>query len=214
MTTLIFIRHGQSLSNLEKRFSGQHNPDLTALGHRQAEATARHLENAGIEKIYSSDLARAYQTAEHTAKLLGLEIIPTKGLREINAGDWEGKLYADLMVEFPDSYNRWLTDLGHAHPENGESVLDLKDRVYKTVENIIQENRGRCVAIFTHATPVRMLACSWFGIPAEDAIKVPFCTNASISTVEYKDDGSFRLVQYGYDAHQGELVTQFPKGLV
>jgi hypothetical protein len=59
-----------------------------------------------------------------------------------------------------------------------------------------------------------MLACGWFGIPAEDAIKVPFCTNASISIVEYGDDGSFRLVQYGYDAHQGDLVTHFPKGLV
>ena len=214
MTRLIFVRHGQSTSNLEKRFSGQHNPDLTELGHRQAEATAHHLARAGIQAIYSSDLARAYQTAEHTARLLDLEIIPTKGLREINAGDWEGKLYADLMVEFPASYHRWLTDLGHAHPENGESVLALNDRVCATVRQILDENRGKCVAVFTHATPVRMLACGWFGIPVENAIKVPFCTNASISTVEYEDDGSFRLIEYGYDAHQGDLITQFPKGLV
>ena len=214
MTRLIFVRHGQSVSNLEQRFSGQHNPDLTDLGHRQAEATARHLKNAGIQVIYSSDLARAYQTAEHTARLLKLPIIPTAGLREINAGDWEGKLYSDLMTEFPDSYQRWLTDLGHAHPENGESVLALHDRVRATVHHIIEEHRGKCIAIFTHATPVRMLACGWFGIPTQDAIKVPFCTNASISTVEYEDDGSFHLIEYSYDAHQGDLVTQFPKGLV
>ena len=214
MTTLFFVRHGQSKSNLEQRFSGQHNPDLTELGHRQAEATARFLAHQGIEKIYSSDLARAYQTAEHTANLLGLEIIPTKALREINAGDWEGKLYSELMVEFPASYHQWLTDLGRAHPENGERVLDLNDRVCAEVQRILQKNRGKRVAIFTHATPVRMLACGWFDIPAVDAIKVPFCTNASISTVEYEDDGSFRLLQYGYDAHQGDLVTQFPKGLV
>ena len=214
MTTLIFVRHGQSQSNLEKRFSGQHNPALTELGHRQAEATARYLADAGIEKIYSSDLTRAYQTAEHTANLLGLEIIPHQSLREINAGDWEGKLYSELMVEFPEHYNQWLTDLGRAHPDNGESVLELNARVHAEVEQIIAKNRGRRVAIFTHATPVRMMACSWFGIPATDAIKVPFCTNASVSTVEYEDNGSFRLVEYGHDEHLGDLVTRFPKGLV
>ena len=214
MTTLFFVRHGQSKSNLEQRFSGQHNPELTELGHKQAAATARFLEHEGIEAIYSSDLARAYQTAEHTASLLGLDIKSTKALREIDAGDWEGKLYADLMIEFPQSYNQWLTDLGRAHPEGGESVLELNTRVHAEVESILRQNRGKRVAIFTHATPVRMLACTWFGIPAEDAIRVPFCTNASVSTVEYDDDGGFRLLQYGYDEHQGDLVTRFPKGLV
>ena len=214
MTTLIFIRHGQSQSNLEKRFSGQHNPALTALGHKQAEATARYLAQLCIDRIYSSDLTRAYQTAEHTATLLGLEITPSQALREINAGDWEGKLYAELMVEFPETYNQWLTDLGRAHPDNGESVLQLNQRVHAEVARILSENRGKRVAIFTHATPVRMMACSWFDIPAPDAIKVPFCTNASVSTVAYEDDGSFRLTEYGYDEHLGDLVTRFPKGLV
>lgn len=214
MTTLIFVRHGQSQSNLEKRFSGQHDPKLTELGHLQAEATANYLQDLGIEKIYSSDLARAYETAEHTAFRLGLEIIPSTRLREINAGDWEGKLYTTLMEEFPEGYHRWLTDLGRAHPEGGESVQELNARVRAEIKRIRTENRGKCVAIFTHATPVRMLACGWFGIPSEDAVKVPFCTNASISIVEYEDDGSFRLVKYGYDEHQGDLVTQFPKGLV
>ena len=214
MTTLIFVRHGQSQSNLEKRFSGQHNPSLTELGHRQAEATADYLQGLGIEKIYSSDLARAYETAEHTAARLGLEITPTAKFREINAGNWEGKLYTTLMEEFPEGYHRWLTDLGRAHPDGGESVLELNARVCAETERIRTQDRGKRVAIFTHATPVRMLACGWFGIPAEDAIKVPFCTNASVSIVEYEDDGSFRLVQYGYDEHQGDLVTKFPTGLV
>jgi hypothetical protein len=43
--------------------------------------------------------------------------------------------------------------------------------------------------------------------------KVPWATNASVSIAEYDDDGSFRVIQYGYDAHQGDTATALPKGL-
>lgn len=214
MTTLIFVRHGQSVSNLEKVFTGQHETVLTELGHRQAEATARFLENVKIDSIYSSDLRRAMQTAEPTARLHGLDIIPDAALREINAGLWEGKTYATLRELFGESYERWITDLGHAHPEGGESTLELAARVYGAVDRILRTERGKTVAVFTHATPVRMLACRWFGISPEKAAQVPFCSNASVSVLEYEDNGDFRLVRYAYDGHQGENATGLPKGVV
>ena len=76
MTTLIVVRHGQSVSNLQKRFTGQHETDLTELGHLQAENTARFLDDCHIDKIYASDLSRAMETARHTAERKGL-LIPT-----------------------------------------------------------------------------------------------------------------------------------------
>ena len=214
MTTMIFVRHGQSVSNLEQRFTGQKETNLTPLGHRQAEATARFLKAYGIDKIYSSDLERAMQTAAPTARLQGLEVIAEPAFREINAGLWEGKLYTQLKEQFGDEYGKWLTDLGHAHPNGGESTLELAARVYGAVERILQTERGRTVAVFTHATPVRMLACRWFGLSPERACEVPFCRNASVSIVEYEDNGDFRLIRYGYDGHQGENATGFPKGVV
>ena len=214
MTTLIVVRHGQSVSNLETVFTGQHETPLTELGHLQAEATAQLLASRKINVIYSSDLSRAMDTARHTANQQGLEIIPSAALREIHAGQWEGHSYETLRQKFGKSYKTWLTDLGHAHPDGGESTLALAKRVYTEVDSLLKKHRGQCIAIFTHATPVRMLACRWFGLPPERAAEVPFCTNASVCEIEYEDDGSFRVVRYGYNEHQGEHVTAFPKGAV
>ena len=214
MTTLIFIRHGQSVSNLEERFTGQHETLLTELGHLQAEKTAKYLDGMTIDRIYSSDLTRSMQTAEHTAKRRGMKIVPDTSFREIYAGLWEGHRYEELRVMFPENYEKWRTDLGHARPDGGESVAELAARVYGGVARVLAENRGKSVAIFTHATPVRVMACSWFGIPLEEAYRVPFCSNASVSVAEYEDDGSFRLLQYSYDEHQGGHVTRLPKGSV
>ena len=214
MTTLIVVRHGQSQSNLDRRFTGQLETPLTELGHLQAEATATLLANTKIDAIYSSDLSRAIETAKHTAHGRGLPIIQRPALREVNAGAWEGKLYDELRAQFGEGYERWIKDIGHAHPDGGESVLELYARVNAEVDRIVAENPGNCVAIFTHATPVRMLACRWFGIPPERAAEVPFCTNASVSTVEYLGNGKTQLLRYGYDAHQGEHTTNLPRGLV
>ena len=214
MTTLIVVRHGQSESNLKKVFTGQGNTELTELGRAQAEATAKYLDAYRIDRIYASDLSRAMHTAEPTAKRQGLSVIPDPQLREIYAGRWEEQPYVELMQRFSESYDKWIHDIGHAHPDGGESTMELAARVYAEVDRLVAENQGRCIALFTHATPVRMLACRWMGIAPEHAAEVPFCTNASVSVVEYADDGSHRLVHYGYNAHQGSLISDFPKGIV
>ena len=76
MTTLIFVRHGQSESNLAKVFTGQGNTKLTPLGRAQAERTAEYLRDFPISRIYASDLDRAMETASPTAKFFGLEVVP------------------------------------------------------------------------------------------------------------------------------------------
>ena len=213
MTTLIVVRHGQSESNLAQIFAGQTETALTELGRAQAEETARFLDGAAIDKIYASDLSRAMNTARPTAKRHGLDIVPCASLREINAGLWEGKAYLELIEQYPE-YAKWRNDIGRAHPDGGESVRELAARVYAEIDRILAENRGKTVAIFTHATPVRMLACRWFGIPVEEAAQVPFCANASVSIAEYQESGEFhRLVHYGYKDHLTN-ATEVPKGIV
>ncbi|MBQ9131903.1 MAG: histidine phosphatase family protein [Clostridia bacterium] len=210
MTTLIFVRHGQSQSNLEKRFTGQGETPLTALGQRQAQNTARFLKDYPIRAVYASDLSRAMDTARPTAELHGLSVIPTPALREVFAGNWEGKHYDELMREFPVTYAQWLQDLGHAWPDHGERVADLAARVYAQVDRLLERHRGSCIALFSHATPARMMGCRWQGVPPEEASSVKGCGNASVSVVEYDDNGSFRVLLYGYDAHQGEHATRLP----
>ena len=210
MTTLIFVRHGQSQSNLEKRFTGQGNTELTELGRLQAERTADFLREYPIDAVYASDLHRAMDTAAPTARLHGLEVIPDPMLREVMAGDWEGKYYDDLLMEYPDSFPKWLNDLGHAHPEGGESVVEVAERVYAEVDRLLERHRGGCIALFSHATPARLMGCRWFGYAPEDAARMTGCGNASVSVVEYDDEMTFHVVHYGYDEHQGEFATRLP----
>ena len=87
MTTIYMIRHGQSMGNLERRLLGHTDLPLTELGHLQAERAAEYLLQFGITRVYSSDLLRARQTVEPLARRLSLEVIPERGLREINAGE-------------------------------------------------------------------------------------------------------------------------------
>ncbi len=214
MTTLIFVRHGQSVSNLEQRFTGQHETPLTDLGHEQAEATARYLDSFHIDAIYSSDLSRSMQTAQHTAARRGMEILPEVRFREIDAGLWEGRKYTELRDAYPENYEKWRTDLGHAHPEGGESVIELSERVWEGVRAVLAKHPDQTVAVFTHATPVRVMACRWYGIPVERAAEVPFCTNASVSVAQYENTDFHSLVQYSYDQHQGAHITALPRDLV
>lgn len=214
MTTLIVVRHGQSIGNLEQRFIGHGDAPLTELGQRQAELTAEFLSRYPIQRIYASDLPRAMQTAGPTARRTGLRIQPDRNLREIYAGAWEGMLYADLDRDYTESFRTWKTDVGHGHPEGGETVTELAARVYGEVDRLLAEERGNCIALFTHATPVRVLACRWFDYAVEDAARVPWCSNASVSVVHYADNGSFEVEAYGADEHLGEFSTAFRKGSI
>ena len=86
MTTLLLIRHGESEANRNRVFGGQINPDLQERGVMQAKLTAKFIaENYKVDKIYSSDLKRAYRTAQPLSYILNMEIKAEKRLREIYA---------------------------------------------------------------------------------------------------------------------------------
>ncbi len=213
MTRLIFVRHGQSESNLARIFTGQGNVPLTPLGMEQAERTAEYLKDQPITHIYASDLLRAMQTAAPTARMHGLTVTPNERLREVMAGDWEGRYYADLMQEYPESYGVWLNDIGNAQPDGGEAVVDLAERIKAEVARLVSAHRGECIAIFSHATPMRAMACTWMGFLPQEMAKTPWAPNASVSIADYDDDGKVTLLQYGYDEHQGDSSTAIPRGM-
>lgn len=213
-THIIMIRHGESQGNAEGFFAGQTDIPLTPLGHLQAERTAEYLKNRKIDRIYSSDLIRAMQTAEPTARMHGLPVIPEPGLREIFGGKWEHIPYNELSERFPESRAAWQAHIGLARTDGGESVAEVAARIRQAVERLVRENPGRCIALFSHALPIRSMGCFWQGIPIAEMERLPWSTNAAVSEAEYLPDGTVRFLCYGYDAHQKDTVTGFPKGAV
>ena len=116
MTTIYMVRHGETPWNVEGRYQGQLDPPLTAKGRRQAQATAQKLAPLGLAAIYSSDLARAAQTADALAQKTGLAVQLDPRLREIHQGVWQGVLIDDIRARWPNQIYGWEHDPWRYHP--------------------------------------------------------------------------------------------------
>lgn len=209
MTKLILIRHGQSLGNLCERFLGHTDMDLSELGYKQAKITADYLKNERIDAVYSSDLMRAYNTVLPIAEQRGLTIVRDKSLREIFAGDWEGKSYIELAEMYPDEYGKWRNDIGNAHCSGGESVMELQKRIVDKIIKIAYAHPSETVCIGTHATPLRVLNAFINNIEPSRIKEIPWATNASVTVVMY-DGGKMTMTDYGNDSFMGKDATALP----
>lgn len=213
MTTILLVRHGQSTANLARRFAGHFDAELTPLGLSQAACTAQFIKNHyTVDKICSSTLTRARQTADAAAALLGLPVCPEPDLREIFAGEWEGQFYDALVCGYPEEYRCWRENIGLARCNGGESVMELADRVWKAVCRIASENEGKTVLIASHATPIRAVLWKISGLAPEQMKSVPWASNASVSEICFRD-GVFAPVKISQDAHLAELKTVFPSNV-
>ena len=208
-TRFIMIRHGFSVANNEHRFAGNSDIPLTDLGRAQAEQCAEALKNERIDSIYASDLSRAFDTAVPVARALGLEITATKSLREIFAGEWEGKTFDQIDREYHDEFAVWKQDIGRARCTGGESPQELSARVLSALAEIAEKHEGKTVCIATHATPIRAVCTAAAGLDACDMAKIPWTANASISLFEY-EDGVFTAIYTSKTDHLGDLRTAPP----
>ncbi|MBQ8250012.1 MAG: histidine phosphatase family protein [Clostridia bacterium] len=214
MTRMIFVRHGQSLGNLERRFYGQTDGPLTDLGREQAGKTAEYLKDTHIDAAYSSDLSRAYETGKIIAAPHNIEVTPCAGLREIFAGDWENLLFTELLEKYKETFGTWCLDLGNSCPDNGESVKALAERIRAEVWKIAAENDGKTVLLAIHATPIRALACEWCHAPIEKMQEIGWVRNASVSIVDYDCAAHKTAVQlYDEASFMGDIATSLPRSV-
>ncbi|MBQ4052500.1 MAG: histidine phosphatase family protein [Clostridia bacterium] len=210
MTTLILIRHGQSVANIKSLFAGHSDVELSELGKEQAQATADYIfKTYKVDKVYASDLQRAYFTGKATADRFGLNVEKTDRMREIFAGEWECKQYEWLAQNDSEAYDCWLHDTGNSRCPGGESVAQLGRRVYDALLKIAQENDGKTVVVATHATPIRVMECMCQNISLDQMKDVPWVSNASVTELQY-DQEKWNYVKRGYDAHLGEIKTKLP----
>ncbi len=209
MTTLLLIRHGQSVANFELKFVGHKDADLTETGLNQAQRTAEFLKTKYVvDKVYASDLKRAFKTGKAVADVYNVDIISDTNLREIYAGDWEGNKFNDLVNMFEHEYNVWLQDIGNAHPNNGESVKQLGERIYSELTRIAEQNNDKTIVIATHATPIRVMQSLVQTKGLADMKNIPWVSNASVTELFF-DNGSWRFGLVSQDEHLSDYKTYF-----
>lgn len=208
MTKLILIRHGLSQGNKEKRFSGQMDFPLDPIGLSQAKEMAHYvLDHFTVDRIYSSDLCRAMDTVKPVAEALGLEVIPCKGLREVDVGLLQGKLITVVEKEFPDTFRVYRENPGLSRFDGGESYAELMRRAVRAVEEIVGENEGKTVLIGTHGGVIRTLRAAWTNTPLEKIRDIPHVPNCSVTVVHY-EPGHPELALVGYNDYLAEKTTE------
>ena len=208
-TRLILVRHAEAEGNANRLFHGWTDSNITDKGHMQAERLAIRLEKVKIDKIFSSSLKRAVQTAEYVAGVKKLPIIETDVLKEINGGEWENCSWIDLMKKWPESYSVW-ENKPHLHRmPNGESMAELFHRIVDILMDIISSNKGKSICAVTHGTALKALMCHIRGSSLDTMLEVPWYENASITIIEYDDRfGRFDIITEGDYSHLGkELCT-------
>ncbi|MDR2566322.1 MAG: histidine phosphatase family protein [Bifidobacteriaceae bacterium] len=119
---VVIWRHGQTAYNLEGRIQGASDIPLDEVGLAQARVAAPQLAALEPTAIWSSDLARARQTADALAALTGLPVVTDQRLREREFGTWEGLAIKDIGARWPDLYERWRA--GEDLPQIGMETRD------------------------------------------------------------------------------------------
>lgn len=182
---LILVRHGQTVCNTDDIWHGWDDCELTEAGLAQAEAVAARLAAEKIDAVYSSDSRRALQTARAIAAVHGLEPIAEPGLRERNAGEYEGIPVPEVVAGRPTIWEERAADYWGWSPPGGETFRQVLDRTRAVVERIKARHEGQTVVIVAHMGPVRVLISELAGMPLDKTYEGPFpSTGVSIFCFE------------------------------
>jgi probable phosphoglycerate mutase len=149
-TRICLVRHGETEWNAERRIQGQIDIGLNATGRRQAVAAGRWLKSAGITALYSSDLQRAWATAQAIGAELGLQPVSTPEMRERRYGVFEGLTYDEAKARHPAGYAAFEGRNAAYDFENGESLLAMFERITGKLKEIAASHPGGTVAVVLH----------------------------------------------------------------
>ena len=133
---LVLLRHGRTAWNAEGRIQGQLDVEIDDTGHAQAAAVAPVLAALGPTLLWSSDSARARQTAAYVAKETGLEPTYDPRLREYFLADWQGRTHADVREGEAALFDRFRGGDFDAVP-GGETTAEVSARVVAALTDLL-----------------------------------------------------------------------------
>lgn len=203
-TDLIIIRHGKTCWNLQGRIQGTEDIALHPVGRQQAEAVAERLAQEEFSVIYSSDLKRAYQTAECIARKTQRPIITHQGLRERNFGIFQGMTAKEIAARHPkdwERFRRWDPD--YVVP-NGASLREYYEHGIASLKQIARQHPGERLVIVTHGGILNGLIRHTLGIPYTTPSRF-WRANTGINIFFYQN-GAWFLRTWGDTNHLRDLA--------
>ncbi|MCH6470019.1 histidine phosphatase family protein [Sinomonas terrae] len=209
---IVFWRHGRTDWNAAGRFQGQTDIPLNDDGVRQAAHAARLLAAMGPTAIVASDLERTRSTAEALATETGLPVTLDAGLRETNAGSWQGKTFAEIRVTEAEQLGRWEEGDVTVAAGGAETRLDVAARSRSAVERSLPRvGESGTLVVVSHGGAIRVVLAELLGLPHELWGALSGLSNCNWSVLEERapaPDGSARWRLGEHNA--GSLLVPVP----
>lgn len=162
---ILLWRHGQTAWNLENRFQGTTDIDLTEVGVAQARRSARMLASLQPHSIICSDLRRTRDTAAELAALTGLEVTHDAALRETYAGTWQGLRHDEIVDRFAHEYAAWKRG-EPVRRGGGELETEVAERAAPLVERMAEKlPEGGTLVVVSHGGTIRTTIGRLLGLP-------------------------------------------------
>lgn len=203
MTEILLIRHGETDWNAERRMQGHVDIALNAEGLRQARALGQALRGEALDAVFSSDLLRAYHTAQAIAAGRGMQVQTDPGLRERCYGAFEGLRHEDIRQRYPEAYAAWQAREADARLPDGEraaeTLREFSARAVGAVVGLAVAHNLPRIAVVSHGG---LLECIYreargigWGTPRDFDIR-----NASINRLRWNGK-VLRVVAWGDVSH-------------
>lgn len=152
---IVLWRHGQTAWNIERRFQGSLDIELTDTGVAQAHRAARLLAGLRPDAIVASDLKRVRATAAELATVTGLTVAHYEGLRETYAGEWQGLTHEEIIERFGGQYAAWKRG-EPVRRGGGELESEVADRAAPVVLEAAEKlPDGGTLVVVSHGGTIR-----------------------------------------------------------
>ena len=183
---LYLVRHCKTDYNDQRRCQGKIDLPLNDAGLRQALVLGRRFSGLKLDGIHSSPLKRAMQTANVIADGRLVEIVPEKGLMELDQGDLEGMDMSEMARECPDLLKKWIEDPADTVLPGGESMRELQNRAWAAIESVVRSYQPETqVVAVSHNLAICTLICKLLNIDLLDFRRFRL-SPAGVTTVEFK----------------------------
>jgi probable phosphoglycerate mutase len=208
---LLLVRHGETDDNKNLVFQGQEGAELNARGRDQAARLGARLARASVRPaaLYTSDLARARETAEIVGRALGLEPVLDEGLREIYLGAWQGLSHTEIAQRFPDEWAAWRAG-DDIRRGGGETYAELDARMARSMDRIAAAHAGAAALVVSHGAALKTFAGHVLGMRPGCATwlrSFRVQENTAVSVVD-RDAEGYRIVAWNDAAHLHDAVLE------
>jgi glucosyl-3-phosphoglycerate phosphatase len=200
---LVLLRHGQTDYNVAGRMQGHIDSVLTETGVAQAAQVAPAIARLAPDRLVSSDLSRAADTAEAVAAVCGQPVKLDARLRETHLGEWQGRTVEQIEEGYPGAIAAWRSDPAWA-PPGGESRIDVVRRALPVVEELDEEfnSPGETTAVIVaHGGLIAGLVCGLLALPTSAWPAIGGVGNCRWATLARRaDHPRWRLAGYNVGA--------------